>query len=246
MKYTLLDFVQKTLSAIDSQNVSDVSASPESEQVVLIVNRVYEDMLSRRDWPFLRTVGVNLVTTGPELWELTLPSDTMTLEYLRYNKKDLIYKTPAEFKYDIDFRDTSKTEVNSDGIYTDRNPSYWTSYDDETITFDAYDSTFTGLLPALCYIQYIKDIGELTDNSDIPELPTRFHNVMLNGVLAIAFDELAQDTTKSQRKEAEFKKGMSRMFRWARNFKESMPKTFDYDFGRKANYVRTRICRTVR
>lgn len=237
MKLTLLRIVQRALSAIDSQNVSDVSDNPESLQMVLIVNRVYEELLAKRDWPFLRKSGISLVsnTTGIA-WELEFPTDMMNLEYIKYNKKDIKYVSPEYFKAVIDARDITDDDVNSSGILTNKDPQYWTSFDELSAVFDAYDSTYASLLPSLCYIQYMKEVtSELSSNNEIPILPARFHSVLMDGVLAIVFDELAQDSNKAQRKDIAYRKGLARMNRWARKIEEALPNYQDkYNFGRNA------------
>ena len=154
MILTLLKIVQRTLSAIDSINVSDVSASPEAEQIVLITNRIYSDILAHRRWPFLKVAGTSLVTNTPSVaWELDFPSNLMEMEFVKYDGDDVTYLTPEAFKNLIDSRDTTASYVNSSGIHTDRDPSYWTSIDGESMVFDAYDSDNATLLPSLCYIQ---------------------------------------------------------------------------------------------
>lgn len=237
MALTLLKMVQRCLSATDSQSVTDVSASPEAEQVVLIINRVYEEIINHRDWPFLRKVGTSLVTNTPGVaWELEMPSDMMNLELVRYNKKDLIHISPIDFNNKVDSRDTTTSFTNSSGIHTDRDPSYWTTIDEGSILFDGYDSTNATLLPSLCYVQYIREVtSELTANTDVPELPKVYHNVLLDGALALCFSELTQDSQKAQAYDRKYKVGTTRMNRWARKVKPDIPNYRSvYDFGRRA------------
>lgn len=236
MKLTLLRIVQRALSAIDSQNVSDVSDNPESLQVVHIVNRVYEELLAKRDWPFLRVSDINLVTTlDCDAWELAFPSNMMNLEYMKYNKKEVVYISPERFVDMLHSRDTTDSNVNSIGVITDKDPQYWTTIDETKMMFDSYDSSGT-LMPSLCHIQYMKEVtSELSSNSEIAILPARFHSVLMDGVLATVFDELAQDTNKAQRKDIAYRKGLARMNRWARKIEEALPNYQNkYNFGRNA------------
>ena len=224
MKYTLLDLINKTLSAIDSQSVVTASGSPESEQVGLIVNRLYNEICSMRDWPWLRVVGTNLVSAGTNAWQLDLPDNLLTLEYLTYKGKELKYLTPEEMHQIFMGRTASTTITNSEGVYIDRDPVYWTSYDDETLTFDAYDETYTNLLPSLTYVQYIKDIpSELSGDTDYPIIHPRYHSVLLQGILATAFNELAQDTAKYDRANDKYVKGIAKMQVWARKIEQTLP-----------------------
>lgn len=234
MKLTYLDIINKILSSIDSQSVSSAGDSVESEQVGMIVNRIYNEICTLRDWPWLRVVGFNKVGLGTNAWELDLPDNCMTLEYIMYNKKQLTYKTPEEMAYFLQVERTpNSTNINTSGIKYDDDPSYWTMYDDNTITFDAYDASNTTLLPSLCYIQYIKEVpNELSADTDVPILHVRYHSVLLNGAMAIAFNELAQDTAKYDRAWAEYKRGVARMVKWARKNDKSLAELNQPDYGR--------------
>lgn len=235
MQLTFLKIIQRILSATDSQSVTTASGSPESEQAGIIINRVYDEVLGRRDWPFLRKAGYSLVSNTPSVaWELELPSDCRRVEWIRYNQKNIKYLTPSDFIYNIEGRDTTASYVNSSYIYTDRDPSYWTSVDGLSIVFDGYDSDNATLLPAECYLQYIHNpTSELSGDSDVPALPTVFHNVLLDGALSLAFYELAQDTQKGRIYEDKYKRGLARMQVWAKKFDEESPNYRDkFDFGR--------------
>lgn len=234
MKLTYLQIINIVLSALDSQSVETASGSVESEQVGLIVNRVYNEICSRRTWPWLREVGFSKVSLTSKAWELDLPDTCMTLEYITYNKKELTYLTPKEMAYKLQGRTPNTTNINLLGIKYDSDPTYWTSYDDATITFDSYDGTYANLLPAKCYIQFIKETpNELSGNADIPIIHPRYHSVLLYGVLGYAFLELAQDTGKGDRYLAEYKRGVARMVRWARRIEETETKLNQPDYGRR-------------
>lgn len=237
MQLTFLKMVQRGLSALSSQSVSSAGDSVESEQVGVIVNRVYEEILARRDWPFLRKSGYSLVTNTPSIaWEVELPSDCRTVEYIRYNEKDVHWLSPEDFRKQLDYRDSTVSWVNSSLIYTDRDPTYYTSVDEESIVLDAYDSTYATILPSLFFIQYIRNpTSELTNDSDIPEIPTVFHNVLMDGVLTYVYYELLGDVGKGDRYFSKYTKGLARMNVWARKFENNQPNYLSkYTFGRSA------------
>lgn len=242
MKLTLLDIVQRTLSAMDSINVSSITDdSIEAEQVVLATNRIYEEILGRYTWKFLRTSGP--ADSGSLAWELDLPQTLMSLEEIKYNKKIILYKTPEEFQWLVDHR-TVADPVNSSGIYTDRDPVYYTSFNDLTLRFDSYNlDDGIALVPASSnLIYYAYPDSDLNADTDIPQLPFRFHEVLLSGVLYIAFDEIKQDEVKSRKHEARYRSGLARMRRWASTIEDSKERSNDQtNYGRRANNYGRRI-----
>jgi len=237
MKLTLLEIVQRALSAIDSINITTLSDdSIEAEQLVLITQRVYEEILSRHKWKFLRTEGT--LDIGTNAWEMEVPQYLISLERIKYNNEDVNYLDPEDFKDLIDSRiDEDNDDVNDSGIRLDSDPQYWTSYNTTTIVFDSYDSdTESHLTSSNSYIMYLeRPSSNLENDSDIPELPFRFHHVLLYGVLAYAFEELKQDPTKGAIYRREYKAGLSRMLRWANNIEDGKSKyNSNVDYGRSA------------
>lgn len=55
-KMSLLDMTQNILSALDSDPVSDISETVESQQVVEIIKESFYELMSSRQWPFLQTL----------------------------------------------------------------------------------------------------------------------------------------------------------------------------------------------
>lgn len=229
MKLTLLDIVQRTLSALDSNNVSSVDDSVESEQVVLIVQRIMDEINGRRDWKWLKKEGTLLAATDTNT--ASLPEDILSLKTVWYDNKELEYKYPQDFKYILSKRSTEEDNINNDGVYTDRVPKYYTSFDDDIITFDAYEDS--GIIIAKTYIYYDAIPDTLWDDSDIPDIPARFHDVVLKGVLAKAKQELKTDPTW-QIDYTDYKRGLARMLRWAKQIDENEDVTNKkVDYGRR-------------
>lgn len=236
MKYTLLKLVQKTLTYLDDFNVNSIDETDESEQVVEIVNQVYND-ICKYPWPHLKRTD-SLESTA-YLHILKLPTEVMQIDWIRYNKKDVQFKEYLEFQKLLDSRDTTLSNVDSNGCYNDKDPVYWTSIDDENIIFDSYNGA---LVPADSKAAVVIAVDELLADTDEPNLPERFHSTLLYGVIAEASKVMkGVDEPNYIRK---FEKGIAAMKRWAKRV--NIPETtMPNDYSRKGagtNAVRyTRI-----
>jgi hypothetical protein len=98
MKYTLLELVQLILSSLNSDEVSAIDESPESDKVVKIIKFVYNNMVSDLNLPEQMTM-FELTASGdntkPTL--MTLPADIIRLDSIRYNQK-LTAETNPQFE----------------------------------------------------------------------------------------------------------------------------------------------------
>jgi hypothetical protein len=156
---TLLDVVQEVLSAMDSDEVNSIADTIESEQVVSIAKSVYRNMVSNRNWPFFRRAiqfnssgNLNLPT------HMYLQDEVKELEFVNYDVQRegsarkrydrMHWLEPDDFLYKTNQNndDADNTTVVTDPsgielvIRNDTPPKYYTSFDDTTIVFDAYDS----------------------------------------------------------------------------------------------------------
>jgi hypothetical protein len=158
MKLNLLELTQAILNDMDGDEVDTILETIESAQVADIIKITYLEMMANRNWPHMRAT-FNLIdsatsTTAPLLY---LPSNVKELEWIKYNKRtstdtrdkyeDLVYKQPKDFVDELYSRESSATNVSIvlvDGlklfIRNDKHPQYWTSFDDNMIIVDSFDS----------------------------------------------------------------------------------------------------------
>jgi len=228
---TFLNIINTVLSSIDSQQVSKVDATVESEQVADIINRCYLEILTLKDWDFLKKEGKLIPTyTKPNL--MKLPDDCYNCLFVKYNKKRIKYLKPDEFRNLIDSR--SSGNINDDGIYIDRDPSYYTSFDNTVLVFDSYNSAEgVNLLESNSYVLYIKAIDELAGEDDIIEMPYRMIPVLVDYAIAKAMYELKNDINGYRIYANKYMAGISRMVRMARKINEDVDR---YDLN--VNYGR--------
>lgn len=231
--YTKLKLVQKMLSATDLENVTAIGDTVESEQAAELVDSVYLDVMKDYDWPFLYTLANLEVTALPH--QMRIPSDKYQINWIRYNKNDIIYIDPKDMVILLDSRDQTQSNVDSNGCLIDRDPTYWTSYDDSTITFDAYNGN---LVSAFCVCQFVRSPNDLVGDDSIPDLPSRFIPVLIQGCLAEAFYTLKGDDTIGDRYQKRFRLGLIDMKKWARKVASSKKTTESgQDYSRSIMYA---------
>ena len=152
MKKTLLELTQDVLNDLDMDEVNSIDDTIHAAQVASIVRTTYFEMIGNRNWPHLRKL-FQLESVG-DLTKpvyLKLPELTKELELIRYTidnrSVEMKYKTPDEFLAYVSHRDLAADNVievsDFSGvkllIVNDKQPAYWTSFDDRYIVFDSYD-----------------------------------------------------------------------------------------------------------
>lgn len=218
-KLSLLDMTQDILSDMSSDEVNSINDTVEALQVAGIIKSTYFNIIDGRDWPHLYQMFV-LTGSGSSLkpTHMALSDSILDVDWLKYNVKvaaadkdsfrDIIYKTPKEFMAILDARDSKATyvQVVEDAttidlnIYNDRQPSYYTSFDNENIILDAFDNTLESTLQGSKTQGYGKVYPTWSAvDTFIPDLPTQSFSYLLNEAKATCFQRLVQ--TSDQKSE---------------------------------------------
>lgn len=215
MKYTLLELTQAVLSSMDSDEINSINDSVESQQVVEVIKTVYDDIISRGDIQRNKTL-FNLEASAdvskPIL--MTKPEAIERIEWIKYDCQDSEDTTPVwntlTYLPQIDFieymhtynQDEDNIETfthTSDGftttfVYrTDTAPKYYTTFNDNTVFFDAYDVGVDSTLQSsktLCY--GIKTSDFERSDTYVPELQPQQFALLLNEAKSLAWSELKQ------------------------------------------------------
>ncbi len=197
MKLTLLEIVQDMLTATDSENVTGVGQTEDAGMCVNIANREFERLISGYRWRHTRTLGKLEVTSN--LNEMTLPTTAIALDpNTMYYAGDRVYWMDHDrfLAYTIT-RNTSESnisEVNNVHVYTDRNPQYFTSFNDSTIVFDSYPNS-SGLLKANTDVMlYDHPTSRLTADGEYFDLPPQAFPALTQRCIARAILEIKGDT----------------------------------------------------
>lgn len=209
---TLLEIVQDILSDLDSDEVNSISDTVESLQVAQIVKTTYFNIIDGKDWPHLYQL-FQIEASGDinKPTHMRLPDNIVRLDWLKYNKKqvgdsynkfvEITYKTPIVFLSLLDARHSDATDIlvvnDSSGvklnIKTDVAPSFYTSFDNEHIILDSYDSAVDNTLQVAKTQGYGMIYPTWTmDDSFTPDLPTQSFSYLLNEAKSVAFVALKQ------------------------------------------------------
>lgn len=165
MKMTLLEMVQNILSDMDSEEINSLSDSNEAEQIAKVVENTYFSMIATRFIPeHAQTIKLDSFSSTARPTHFMFPERVKNIESLDYNVstdaggveyRRLKYLTPHEFFGLSDSRDSLSSTVQQVAdvasgstllIRNDVMPMYYTSFDDDNIVLDSFDSSFsTGL-----------------------------------------------------------------------------------------------------
>lgn len=234
-KHNTLKLVQRIMSAIDADNISTLGETPEAIQVQEIMERVMEEILWERNWPFLLRLS-NLDTTAV-LNEMRLGQTVLSIDWIRYNDKNILYASIEFMTELLDGRDTSASNIDINGAFNDRDPLYWTTIDDETIIFDAYNTSLqSSLSKARVY-----EMPAIPDEDDkILAVPERMFQWIQLRMLELAFGEMISDSVESEKNRRRAKRSLMNLRRWAKrhNKKET---TYGKDYAKRQNVGRNRV-----
>ena len=233
MKLSLLDMTQNILSALDSDEVSSIDETVEAVQVAELVKESYFDLMAQRDWPFLRQLyaleGLGDLNNPTKM---RMPENSNKVFWIKYNKSDVEWKSPEEFTYIIDNRVALANVVDSNGFIINRDPLYWTSYDDKFVVFDAVDKAVENTLVGSKTKVYgtVAPTWQHVDTF-IPNLPDKFFPTLLAEAKSQAFANLKQQINAREENKAKKGKITMRNESWRNENGEAK-------YNRKVNYGR--------
>lgn len=230
-KYSLLEIVQDIMSDMNSDDVNSITDTPESLQVAQIVRSVYEELMANKNWPHLRTLmQLNASGDSTKPTHMKAPEDLKELESLQYNKikqgetknryQAITYLYPDEFLVKTNSRnnDNDNTDVITDHsgvellIKNNAGPQYWTSFDDEWIVFDSYDSELESTLQTskTQAMGYRWPTFTVSDTF-VPDLPQEAFPMLIAEAKSACFARIKQmPDAKSEQQAARSKNWMSR------------------------------------
>lgn len=228
-KRTLLAITQSILSAIDGDEVNSIGDTMESLQIVDIIRAVYEEIREEHDLPsssVLFTLEEASTSTYPT--RLRLPEKISLMKWVKYAEvvyptedgvpiskkyKDVRYLDPEDFLHIINQRNPldSNMEVvdypNDPNIkltiQNDKFPQYWTTFDDQYVWFDSWDSSQDSTIVAnhtQCLGLNATDF--VLDDDFIPNLPGNlvpyFESTCMNRCIAHFKQEMNPEVVRNQ------------------------------------------------
>lgn len=199
MSRTLLELVQDVLSEMDSDSVNSINDTIEAQQVAYNIRTLYHDIVEEfhiDGKKALFQLDASGTTARPT--HMSLPSSIREVFWVMYNAKDsgatnaewtfMTYLEPEEFLRRTLGRAETDTNVDvitdtsglSFYIYTDQDPSFYTSFDDSTFVFDSYDSSVDSTLQASkTYCYGFAEPALVIDDATVPDLPDHLQHMLL-------------------------------------------------------------------
>ena len=213
IKKTLLEIVQEILSDLNSEDVNTLSDSDEAEQIATIVESVYYNIVATRDIP-----------EHNELIKLTALSDSTTPTHFQYptnvacvttvwydvsdNGDDPEYREvkwvdPVTFLHRTDRYNGSYTKVadvnagTTMRIANDKQPDFYTSFDDLHIVMDSHKTSIDATLQASKSRAFGQKIPVFNKTSDtyVPDIDNVMFPYLIAESKSMAFDLLKGGAT---------------------------------------------------
>lgn len=220
-KQTLLQIVQNIANDIDTDEINSINDTTESQQIAQIVKSTYEAIMSNRTWPHTaRLVRISSSTDNTKPNIMTFDENIKELISVYYNKaKDgetrLRYEPVKYLEPDDMLRlfygrntDSANVDVINDAnqVYVVQNnkaPEYFTSFDDNTLVFDSYDSAVDDILQAskTQVRAYVTPIFQIDDDY-IPDLPEEAFSYLIEEAKSKSAYKIAQKPDEKAEQES--------------------------------------------
>jgi hypothetical protein len=226
MRKTLLEIVQSTLGSMDSDVVSSIGETVESEQIAITAQEQFYELATYQRIPqfehLTQLLGLS-DTTKPTV--MKIPVNATDIKDVRYKHTDsngrtsfrevrfLDKETFLHQQLDLKVGDPKVGESVIEGSIripyrNDTGPTTWTTFDDENLVFDAVDTVTQGddtlFSSNSLVLAYIIPEFELTDGF-VPDLPIKLFPQYMNMIKEVNSYEQRQipNEVRSRRAERE-------------------------------------------
>lgn len=213
MRDTVLRIAQDISSAMDGDEFGSISDTYESEQIVTIMRSVYRDLVSNKNWAHLKKTftltGSGNLSLPTHLYVPEKVKEMVSLTYnvikdgeTKINYQPVYWQDNEAFLRRQNALDSTASNVSTVTdptgvtllIKNDTRPTYYTSFDDETLVFDSYDSAVDDTLQGSKFqgIAYFMPADFETSDDFVVDLPDEAFSLYFNEVKSLAFLELRQ------------------------------------------------------
>ena len=219
-KMTVLAMVQSILNDMDSDEVNSISDTVEAAQVASILEDTFYEITNDRKWPTHKKLSTLTATDENTPTHMRIPttSDVTSIEWIKYDVnedasrkeyKTMKYMEPDEFMLKLMSRDSSSSTIDTvtnigDGvdllIVNNKAPQYYTSFDDDYVVFDSYDSDIdTDFLVGSKTIMYALIEPTFTkSDSAVPDIPSKAFPYFLAEAKSTCFASLKQSASAKE------------------------------------------------
>lgn len=223
MKYTLLQLVQQILASMQGDEITSIIDTEESRSVALIVKENYFYITGRADLPEHNELYQLTETSASTPTLMAMPTDSATIEWVKYNHilstetdnnyQYVKYMSPEAFLEMLNSQNSDESfvaqydlTIDSDTFSIkhriDKQPEWWTTWNDAQIVFDSYDATEDSFLRKTKTMVYGQQNPVWTHtDAAVPDLDVQQFSLLLQESKAQCFSELKQVTnTNAERK----------------------------------------------
>ena len=211
-KMTLIEMVQDILSDMNSDEVNSISDTEESLQVAQILKTTFYEIYSLRLWPTHATlVQLTTAADADNPTKVSLPDNITEISDIKYDVRDdgsdpieyrsVKYMPPSDFLAYMYSRKSTNSNVKTVTIsgtikllvLTDKAPEYYTSFDDEVIYFDSYDSDVDTTIQSskIICMATVEPTFSLTDTFT-PDMPAKAFPYYLAEAKSVCFEKIKQ------------------------------------------------------
>jgi hypothetical protein len=229
-KRTLLEMINDVAISLDYETVNNVSETPESERVANIIRNEYAKMMASLDYPHLKVAtqleGLGDVTRPNFMKVPDLISRVYSIRYDTTESGDTnsriggitFYEDPEEFLDLIYSRNTGDDNVEvyttAEGVpiwtLTDTAPTFCTTFDDNILIFDAYDSAVDNTLQASKSLaRGLRANAWVLANNFTPLMPVNMFPTFVSKCKVVANEQLRQVTLTTEARDAQI--GLNRL-----------------------------------
>lgn len=187
-KKTVLKIVQDALEAMGSNQVSSLLAADTPQEALDVANiakQTYEFMVSRYDWEFQRELNTLESLSDSEFpTYLKIPENASEVEWFRYDTEEIKWMPKEDFLDMLNERKAnfdagtsgyiSKATLNGITLYLrdDKKPEFYTSFDNEHIVADSFDSDVDSTLQESKTAVSVVKLPTFNINDEfIPDIP---------------------------------------------------------------------------
>jgi len=248
-KMTLIEIVQSILSDMTSDEVNSISDTTESRQVAEIVKTTFADQFSDRALPEKQGL-IQLTALGDtsKPTYMLIPDNVMFIKWIKYNYlengladyRKVQYLEPEEFVERSTLNSASDSVANivdtsgvSLTIFTNQNPRYWTTFDDKTIIFDAYNSATESTLQSSKVQSWgQKSVDFVMSDTFVPPIDENLFPLLLSESKSTCWVSLRGFANPKEEKKSRTNLTRSQKFLWRASQKEGRYNS-NIDYGRK-------------
>ena len=229
MKKTLLKLTQDILDAIDGDAVNSISDTVESLQVArLIVNTYYELFASKVNPSAGDLIELQSLADPDRPHVMMIPDNVKCIKWIKYDGEDVTFQEPEDFL--ISQLAVSDYNVGKYDIYSDRNPTYWTTFDNKHIVFNAINNDVDSVLQqskTVCWGQYVP-VYDMDDNAYAPYLDSDQYPMLLAEATATAFVQIKQVSNAKEEQKSRRQRVRNQNDEWRANQRRPYDRSVDY------------------